>query len=116
MPEKFTSVEQYLDSLTPESRAALDELRRTVHEAVPGAEETIGYQILAIRHGGRALLYLAGWKEHVSIYPVPAGDAALTRDLAPYVAGKGTLKFPLSQPLPLDLVGRVAAALAAQRG
>jgi uncharacterized protein YdhG (YjbR/CyaY superfamily) len=116
MPEKLTSVEQYLDSLTPESRAALDELRRAVHEAVPGAEEGIGYQILAIRRDGHPLLYLAGWRGHVSMYPIPAGDAELERDVAPYVAGKGTVKFPLSQPLPLDLVRRLAEALAARRG
>lgn len=116
MSEKFTSVEAYLDSIPPQSRPALDELRRVVHEAVPGAEEAIGYQILAIRRDGHALLYLAGWKEHVSMYPVPAGDADLERDLAPYVAGKGTLKFLLDRPLPLDLVRRVAEALAAQRG
>ena len=112
MSEKFTSVEAYLDSIPPQSRPALDELRRVVHETVPGAEEAIGYQILAIRRDGHALLYLAGWREHVSMYPVPAGDPELERDVAPYVAGKDTVKLPLSQPLPLDLVRRIAGALA----
>jgi len=70
--------------------------------------ETISYGIPTIMLGGRPLLYFAGWKRHISLYPAPAGDEALERRLGPYRAEKSTLKFPLSQPVPYDLVAQVA--------
>ena len=64
---------------------------------------------------GRYLVYFAGWKHHISVYPLPEGDAALDEEMAPYVAGKGTLKFLLSEPIPYDLIERVAARLLEER-
>jgi len=66
--------------------------------------------------GGRDLVYFAAWRKHLSVYPVPDADEALARELAPYLAGRGTLRFPFSKPVPYPLIGRVAAALAEQRG
>jgi uncharacterized protein YdhG (YjbR/CyaY superfamily) len=84
-------------------------------KAAPGAEETISYKIPAFTLDGEALVYFAGWKHHVSLYPVPKGDAAFRRRIDPYRAGKGTLKFPLKQPLPLDLIASVVKQLIAER-
>lgn len=64
---------------------------------------------------GRRLFYFAGWKRHLSLYPVPELDEATAADAAPYLSGASTLKFPLSQPIPHDLVRRVALLHAAQR-
>jgi uncharacterized protein YdhG (YjbR/CyaY superfamily) len=61
------------------------------------------------------VVYFAGWKHHVSVYPVPHGDDGLAAELAPYLAGKGTLKFPLAKPIPYSLIAKVAAQLAAGR-
>ena len=61
-------------------------------------------------------MYFAGWKHHVAVYPIPSADEAFERELAPYRAAKGTLKFPLKQPIPFDLIERVAVLLAEQRG
>jgi uncharacterized protein YdhG (YjbR/CyaY superfamily) len=58
---------------------------------------------------GTSLLHFAGWKKHISLYPAPEGDAALEQDLAPYLSGKGTVKLPLDEPFPYDVVERVAA-------
>jgi uncharacterized protein YdhG (YjbR/CyaY superfamily) len=58
---------------------------------------------------GVMLLYFAGWKHHVSIYPAPAGNDQLEQELAPYRSAKSTLKFPIREPVPYDLIGRVAA-------
>ena len=80
------------------------------------AAETISYQIATFTLNGSAFVYFAGWKHHVAVYPIPSGDEAFERELAPYRAAKGTLKFPLKQPIPFDLIERVAALLAAQRG
>ena len=115
---KYTSLEEYLAAMPDEVRAVLLEIRRRALRAVPGAGERISYDMPAMTHGGRVFMNFAGWKKHVSIYPVPdtSGDEALAAALAPYAGDKGTLKFPLSAPVPYDVVEKVAAALAEQRG
>lgn len=112
MPE---TIEEYIASFPPEVRTVLEEARRAIRAAVPGAGETISYGIASFTVGGRHLVYLAGWKRHISVYPVPEGDDALEAAIAPYRAAKGTLKFPLNKPVPYDLIERVAARLLAQR-
>ena len=116
MAEKFSSVEDYLDSFPADVRRALEELRSVILGAVDGAQETISYNIPTVRVDGRPVVHYAGWKQHLSLYPVPAGDDELAREVAPYVAGKGTLKFPLDQPLPRDLVARIARQLSTTSG
>ena len=106
--QKFGSVGEYIGSFPADVQAILEHVRRAILDAVPGAGETISYQIPAITLGGRPLLYFAGWTRHISLYPAPAGDEALERRLGPYRAEKSTLKFPLSQPVPYDLVAQVA--------
>lgn len=69
-----------------------------------------------IEINGKAVVYFAGWKKHLSVYPVPSGDAAFEAAIAPYRVGKGSLNFPLRDPIPYDLIGDIAARLAAQRG
>jgi uncharacterized protein YdhG (YjbR/CyaY superfamily) len=106
--QKFGSVEEYIGSFPADVRAILEHVRRAILDAVPGAGEKISYQIPTITLGGRPLLYFAGWKHHISVYPAPAGDEALERRLGPYRSGKSTLKFPLSRPVPYDLIAQVA--------
>ncbi|HEY4202825.1 MAG TPA: DUF1801 domain-containing protein [Devosiaceae bacterium] len=108
------NVEAYIATLPPQATEMFDELRKTLHAAAPGATETISYAIPALKQNGRILLYFSGWKEHLSIYPLPPGDADFTAAITPYIAGKGTLKFPLSRPLPHELITRIAAAHAAR--
>ena len=112
---KFETLEAYLTSFPDEVRPVLEQVRKTIRTAVPGAEETISYDIPTFKLGGRAVVYFAGWKHHVSVYPIPQADEALERDLAPFRAAKGTLKFPLDRPVPYELIGRAAAVLAGQR-
>ncbi|MBL1073756.1 DUF1801 domain-containing protein [Nocardia sp. 2] len=113
---EVTTVDDYLAGFPDDVRAVLERIRATLHAAVPDGTEDISYQIPTIRVDGRAVVYLAGWKQHVSVYPVPAGDAAFEEAIAPYRAGRGTLKFPLHKPIPYELIGRMAALLAEQRG
>ena len=80
-----------------------------MHKALPRAEEMISYQIPAYKVQGRVALYFAGWKEHYSIYP--AGERLLRKfkdELAPYEVSKGTIRFPLSEPVPTKLIGELA--------
>ncbi len=115
MAAQFATVEEYIGSFPGGVQDILREVRRAILAAVPGAGERISYGMAAFTVGGRDLVYFAGWKKHISVYPVPTQDVELTRDLTPYLANRGTLRFSLSQPVPYPLIGRVAAALAAQR-
>jgi len=108
---KPTSPEEYLALVPDQARSALDEVRGAIREALPDAEETIGYAILAYRLSGRVVCYCAGWAGHVSLYPVPAGDEEYAAAVAPFRTGRGTLKFPLSMPVPRELVIRTARLL-----
>jgi uncharacterized protein YdhG (YjbR/CyaY superfamily) len=109
----FKSVDEYIARHPEEVRAILQRVRSAIRKAMPGAEEGISYQIPTYRlHGGYAV-YFAGWKRHYSLYP--ATDrlvAALKDDLAPYKISKGTIRFPLSQPVPVKLIERIAEFLA----
>ncbi|MEV0077376.1 DUF1801 domain-containing protein [Nocardia neocaledoniensis] len=113
-----TSVEDYLAAQPDRARAVLERMRETIHRAVPGSGEKISYAMPAATLDGRAFMSFAGWKAHVSVYPVPDGDEAFERAVAPYVAGPGTLKFPLGEPIPYDLIAQIAVRLAEreQRG
>ncbi|HCT79211.1 MAG TPA: hypothetical protein DGT23_22160 [Micromonosporaceae bacterium] len=115
MADKFSTVDEYIRSFPEDVQKVLEEMRRRIHKAVPGSGEKISYQIPTITLDGKYVVYFAGWKQHVSLYPVPAGDEAFEKKIAPYRAAKGTLKFPLGKPVPYDLVERVAKLLARQR-
>jgi uncharacterized protein YdhG (YjbR/CyaY superfamily) len=108
-------VDAYLAGFAGPVRDVLTEIRRVLHEAVPEAGEAISYDVASLTLDGSSFVWFAGWSKHVSVYPVPGGDAALDDAVAPYVAGKGTLRFPLSKPVPYDVVAQVGAALAAAR-
>ena len=114
--QRFATVDEYIGSFPASTQAVLEEIRRRIRSIVPDAGEVISYQIPAITVRGRHLVYFAGWKHHVSVYPLPDADDGLQQELAPYVAGKGTAKFPLSKPIPYDLIDRLVARLAQQRG
>ncbi len=103
----FKSLDEYIAACPPESQAYLKQIRKLIRTLVPDAKEKISYQMAAFERNGRNLIHFAGWKKHVSLYPVPAGSEAFERQVAKYAGGKGTLKFSLDEPLPLKLIERV---------
>lgn len=105
------SVDDYIASFPPQSQEVLGEIRRTMHTAVPGAGETMSYKIPTITLDDRPLVYFAGWKRHVSVYPVPDGDDSYEARVGPYRSGASTAKFPLGQPIPYDVIAAIAARL-----
>lgn len=111
----FESIDEYIASFPAEVREVLDEVRRTIHAAVPNAAEKISYQMPTITLDGTPLLHFSAWKTHIAIYPIPPTDEPLTAALTPYRSGKGTLKFPLDKPIPYDLITRVTEAFVRQR-
>ncbi len=109
MAKTFTSVTEYLAAQPPEVRATLRRVRATVRKALPGAEEGISYQMPTYKLRGRAVLYFAGWKGHYSVYPVtPDVVKAMGDALKPYPLTKATVRFPLSEPVPVRLITRIA--------
>ena len=111
MPPAFASVDEYISTFPDEVQTTLERVRRAAHEAVPGAGEMISYNMPALTWNGRPFMNFAGWKNHLSIYPAPDGDESFERDIAPYRAERSTLRFPLRQPIPYELIGRVAILL-----
>ena len=108
---RYADVDAYVASFPADVQAALEELRSLVHTCLPGAGEKISYQIPTVTLDGAAVLYFAAWKKHLSLYPVPRGDAAFERDIAPHRAAKDSVHFDYDQPLPRDLVARTVALL-----
>lgn len=115
MTEQFTTIDQYVGSFPEDVQIVLQEVRRRIRNVVPAAGETISYRIPAMTLKGRHLVYFAAWKRHISVYPLPAADEAFERELAPYRAGQGTVRFPLHKPIPYDLIERLVALLVQQR-
>ncbi len=105
----FKSVDEYISTHPKGMQAILKRVRSTIRKAVPGAEEVISYQIPAYKLPGGPVLYFAGWKQHFSLYPATGHlVAAFKDDLAPYEVSKGTIRFPLSPPIPVKLIERIA--------
>jgi uncharacterized protein YdhG (YjbR/CyaY superfamily) len=103
-------VDEYIATYPEDVQTILQRVRGAIRKAVPGAEETISYQIPAYKLHAGVVLYFAGWKRHYSLYPATGGVVEeFKAELVPYeVNDKGTIRFPLSQPVPEKLIGRIA--------
>ena len=105
----FKSVDEYIASQPEAVQDVLKRVRATIRKALPQAEEVISYKIPAYKIGGRVVIFFAGWKQHYSLYPaIGKLVAAFKSDLAPYEVSKGTIRFPLSKPVPVKLIARIA--------
>ena len=104
------NVTEYLSGFPPGARAALRQVRAAIRRALPEAEEVISYRIPAYKVDGRVAIYFAGWTKHYSLYPADARLVAkFKHQLAPYeVNGKGTIRFPLAEPVPAGLIAAIA--------
>ena len=100
----FTTIDEYIQSFPPSVQERLHQLRQTIKDVAPTAEEAIKYQMPTfVLHGN--LVYFAAWKHHISLYPITAEMEASLQELADYTtSGKGTIQFPYDQPLPLPLI------------
>lgn len=101
-----SEVDAYIAKFPKAHRALLKKVRRTIRAAAPKATEVISYRIPAYRMN-RMLVYFAGFKAHIGLFPPVRGDAALAKAVAKYAGPKGNLKFPYDQPLPLALIARI---------
>ena len=102
----FKTIDEYIDTFPEDIRQILNELRQTIKEAAPEAEETINYQIPTFTLNGN-LVHFAAFKDHIGFYPTPSGMEAFKKELASYKGAKGSVQFPIDQPLPLPLIRRI---------
>ncbi|TPW74510.1 iron chaperone [Schumannella soli] len=108
-------IDAYIAGRPAEVRELLQQLRERIHAAVPDAGETIKYGMPTFELPNGYRMYFAAWAKHVGIYPVPRGGDDVEAALAEYRHAKDTVRFPLREPIPWELVDRIALLLAARR-
>lgn len=99
-------VDEYIAGFSKEVQAILEMIRGTIQKAAPEAKETIKYQIPTIVLGEN-LVHFAAFKHHIGFYPTPSGIQAFKHELAHYKSAKGSVRFPIDEPMPLSLIDRV---------
>ena len=110
----FASIDEYIATFPEDVQKIMQQLRKAIKAAAPGVEEAISYNMPTFNLNGRYLVYFAGWKTHIAFYGAPRGNAKFKEDLSAYETGQGTLKFPLAETLPLDLVTKIVKFRAAE--
>jgi uncharacterized protein YdhG (YjbR/CyaY superfamily) len=100
------TIDAYIADFPEEVQAILQRIRQLIREAAPQATEAISYQMPTFKLHGN-LVHFAAFSEHIGFYPTPTGIEAFREELAPYVGGKGSIRFPLDQPIPYDLIRQI---------
>lgn len=103
----FATIDEYIAIFPSDVQKILEKVRKSINKAAPGATEAISYQIPAFKLDGKNLIHFAAFKNHVSIYPAPRGYDEFKDKIAAYKGGKGTVQFPLDQPIPYRLITRI---------
>src|SRR5688572_17380816 len=104
MASKPKSVDDYIASFPEDTQGVLQKVRAIIGKTIPRAEEMISYAIPTFKVNGTYVVYFAGYKKHISVYPAPTGSATFEKQLAPYRSGQSTAQFDLSKPLPEKLI------------
>lgn len=104
---KHTTVDEYISTFDKETQTTLQQVRQTIQKAAPDATETIGYGMPNYKLGGKNLVYFAGYKSHIGFYATPSGHSAFVDELSKYKQGKGSVQFPINEPMPLSLITRI---------
>ncbi len=102
----YRSIEAYIESFPADIRERLQAMRTAIRQAAPGAQEKISYQMPAFFLNGN-LVYFAAYEKHIGFYPTPSGIGRFQKELAKYKSAKGSVQFPLAEPLPVGLIQRI---------
>ena len=102
----YTTIDEYINMFPEDVRTILKQIRQTIREAAPGAQETINYQIPTFTLNGN-LVHFAAFPNHIGFYPTPSGMEAFKKELSGYKGAKGSVQFPINEPLPLPLIRRI---------
>src|SRR5215471_6288928 len=105
---KPNNIDEYIATFPKETQKVLERIRMTIKKTAPDAEEAISYGIPTFNLNGKYLIYFAGYKNHIGVYPVPTGEQAFENDFSSYkTSGKGAIQFPLNKPMPLSLITKI---------
>lgn len=108
MRKQFETIDEYIETFPVEVQIVLEKMRQTIRKAAPEAVEAISYQIPTFKLNGN-LVHFAAFKHHIGFYPTSSGIEAFKKELSPYKWAKGSVQFPLDEPIPYDLVERIVA-------
>jgi len=103
---QFSDIDSYISSFPEETQKILEKLRATIRKAAPEAKETINYGMPTFTLKGN-LVHFAAFKNHIGFYPTPSGIESFKKELSAYEGAKGSVKFPIDKPLPLDLISEI---------
>ncbi|MES2554748.1 MAG: DUF1801 domain-containing protein [Bacteroidota bacterium] len=107
MNTEIKTIEQYNAAFPEEIVERMEQIREIIHKQAPEAVESISYGMPAFKLNGKPLVYYAGYKHHIGFYATPTGHTEFAEELSKYKQGKGSVQFPLDEPLPLDLIQRI---------
>lgn len=105
--DKPKSIEEYIATFPKETQLLLQQVRTTIKNVAPETEETISYGMPAYKLNGKALVYFAAYKNHIGLYAIPTNNPEFIEELANYKQGKGSVQFPINEPMPLDLITKI---------
>ena len=105
----MNNIDQYIAQFPDEVKQQLKEIRKIIKEAAPEAVELMAYGMPSYKTHGKPLVYFAGYKNHIGFYATPSGHEQFAKELSQYKQGKGSVQFPMDQPMPYDLIKRIVA-------
>jgi len=103
---KFKTVDEYIGTFPVATKKIMQQVRKTIKDAAPEAEEVISYNMPAYKQEGM-LVFFAAYKEHIGFYPTPGGIEAFKKELSVYNSAKGSVQFPIDKPMPLALITKI---------
>jgi uncharacterized protein YdhG (YjbR/CyaY superfamily) len=103
------NIDEYIADFPENIQTLLNQVRSTIRQSAPDAVESIGYGMPAYKLNGRPLVYFAGYKNHIGFYATPTGHSEFANELSKYKQGKGSVQFPLDQPMPCELIAQIVA-------
>jgi uncharacterized protein YdhG (YjbR/CyaY superfamily) len=107
MNTDYIDIDAYISTFPGEIKELLKQVRMTIRNAAPEAKESISYGMPAYKLNGKPLIYFAGFKNHIGFYATPTGHKEFAEELSKYKQGKGSVQFPIKEPIPLDLIRRI---------
>ncbi len=105
--KQFRTIDDYIKTFPNDVQSILEKMRQTIKKAAPEAVEAISYQIPTFKLNGKNLVHFATYKNHIGFYPTSSGIEAFKKELSPYKGAKGSVQFPIKEPIPYDLVKKI---------
>jgi uncharacterized protein YdhG (YjbR/CyaY superfamily) len=105
--KQFKTIDKYIKTFPKDVQSILEKMRQTIREAAPKAVEAISYQMPTFKVNGKNLVHFAAWKNHIGFYPTPSGTEAFKKELSLYKFAKGSVQFPIKEPIPYGLVRNI---------